>query len=142
MWGAHNELQQSTQSSSYSWFDTCPEDYDVLHNEAYSRIQQPSSTWGHSPEWDHQLHVCELGYRLPLNDVSAACMLLLLFAMEPSNEEEEGEGVLTWTKGLRGSGACGRTVNTIYTNASRGPIDQTSEPVNALRAEKLMTKAE
>jgi hypothetical protein len=93
MWGAHNELQQSTRLSSSSWFDARPEeDYGILHDEAYSRIQQPSSTWGYSPEWDRQLHVRELGYRLPLHDVSAACMSVLLFAMEPSNEEEEGEG--------------------------------------------------
>jgi hypothetical protein len=50
--------------------------------------------------------------------------------------------VLTWTKGLKGDGACGRTAEAIYTNASKGPIDQASEQVYALRAERLIDKAE
>jgi hypothetical protein len=54
---------------------------------------------------------------------------------------KSNSNVLTWTKGLNGGGACGRTVEAIYTNASKGPIDQASEQVNALRAEKLMDKA-
>jgi hypothetical protein len=52
------------------------------------------------------------------------------------------DGVLTWAKGLKGDGACGCTVETIYTNVSEGPIDQASEQVYALRAEKLIDKAE
>jgi hypothetical protein len=44
--------------------------------------------------------------------------------------------VLTWTKALKGFGACGRTLVIIYTNASKGPNVQASELVNALRAER------
>jgi hypothetical protein len=44
---------------------------------------------------------------------------------EPSDDGDGDEGVLTWTKGLRG-GACGCTKGAIYTNTSEGPIDQAS----------------
>jgi hypothetical protein len=45
-------------------------------------------------------------------------------------------------KGTQRVGACGCTMVTIYTNTSKGPIDQASELVNALRAERLMKEAE
>jgi hypothetical protein len=54
---------------------------------------------------------------------------------------KSNSNVLIWTEGLKKDGACSRTVNTIYTNASEGPTDQTSEQVYALRAEKLIDKA-
>jgi hypothetical protein len=44
--------------------------------------------------------------------------------------------VLTWTEALKGIGACGRTLVTIYTNMSKGPNVQANELVNALRAER------
>jgi hypothetical protein len=50
--------------------------------------------------------------------------------------EKSNSNVLTWTKALKGDGACGRTLITIYTNASEGPNVQASELVNALRAER------
>jgi hypothetical protein len=39
-------------------------------------------------------------------------------------------------KGTQWGGACGRTKYLIYTNTSEGPIDQASELVDALRAER------
>jgi hypothetical protein len=44
--------------------------------------------------------------------------------------------VLTWTRALKGVGACGRTLVSIYTKASEGPNVQASGLVNALRAER------
>jgi hypothetical protein len=39
-------------------------------------------------------------------------------------------------KGTQRGGACGCTMELIYTNVSKGPIDQASEQVYTLRAEK------
>lgn len=75
MWGHRNLLQlDTTPPLSSSWFNSCPEEeYEVLCGTVYSECaftSSQSSTQGHSHEWVDQLRTHELGYRLPLHDVS------------------------------------------------------------------------